>query len=274
MKKILIAFDGNHFSNGAFDFARKISKIEPILLTGLFLPEVDYASLWSYSSAMNGPALVPVASSENDTVQETAISKFRQACESASIEYRVHKRLFDFTLPELKKESSFSDLLIVGSQKFYENLGTDQLNDFLRDTLHEMLCPIVVVPENYQFPYTNILTYDGSPSSVFAIKQFAYLFPDMAKNDSVLLHVTHGLKSEIPEKLNITELTACHYPELNMLNLEIESTQEITNWLKRNPGSIVISGAFGRSELSRLFKKSFVQEIIKEHCLPVFVAHR
>ena len=39
MKKILIAFDGTHFSDGAFEFARRVNELQPILLTGVFLPQ-------------------------------------------------------------------------------------------------------------------------------------------------------------------------------------------------------------------------------------------
>jgi hypothetical protein len=37
---------------------------------------------------------------------------------------------------------------------------------------------------------------------------------------------------------------------------------------------IFLTGAFGRRELSTLFKKSFLSEIIHEHQIPVFVAHK
>jgi nucleotide-binding universal stress UspA family protein len=274
MRKILIAFDGNHFSEGAFEFARKLSKTESILLTGIFLPEVDYANLWSYSGGMNSPIMMPPVSEEVKINSKKTVELFTEACQKAEIEFRIHKRLFDFTLPELKKESSFADLLIVGSEKFYENLGTDGLNDFLRDTLHEVLCPVVVVPEKYHFPYNNVLTYDGTPSSVYAIKQFAYLFPDLADNDSILVYASPDERIEVPERKNIEDLVNCHYPELKILNLNINPSKHFAEWLHEKKGSILISGAFGRSDLSRLFKKSFVQDVIKEHRLPVFIAHK
>jgi hypothetical protein len=45
MKKIILAFDGANFSEGSFNFARKMNEISPILLTGIFLPQVNYAAL-------------------------------------------------------------------------------------------------------------------------------------------------------------------------------------------------------------------------------------
>ena len=41
MKKIILAFEGTHFSEGAFEFARKLNELRPILLTGVFLPQTE-----------------------------------------------------------------------------------------------------------------------------------------------------------------------------------------------------------------------------------------
>jgi hypothetical protein len=37
---------------------------------------------------------------------------------------------------------------------------------------------------------------------------------------------------------------------------------------------MLIAGGFGRSELSNVFSKSFVADIIKDHSIVVFVAHK
>lgn len=132
----------------------------------------------------------------------------------------------------------------------------------------------MVVPEKFEFPYNNVLTYNGNPSSVYAIKQFAYLFPEFAKNDTILVHVSSDTGVEIPEIRNIEELVTCHYPELTFMNLNFEPTRNFKEWLQNKKGSILVSGAFGRSDFSMLFKKSFVQNIIKEHRMPVFIAHK
>ena len=64
MKKILIAFDGTQFSEGAFEFARALNELSPVLLTGVFMPQVSYANLWSYSGAMAGLMFVPMIEEE------------------------------------------------------------------------------------------------------------------------------------------------------------------------------------------------------------------
>ena len=51
MKKVLLVFDGTNFSEGAFEFVRRLNELQPLLVTAVFTPQVDYASLWSYASA-------------------------------------------------------------------------------------------------------------------------------------------------------------------------------------------------------------------------------
>jgi hypothetical protein len=134
MKKVLLAFDSTHFSEGAFEFARRMNEMNSILLTGVFLPQVDYANLWSYSGGgISGPLYVPLVEGADADAVAKSIERFELSCQKNDINYRVHKDFYDFALPELKKETRFADLLIIGSESFYENLGTGDPNDYLKD---------------------------------------------------------------------------------------------------------------------------------------------
>lgn len=274
MKKILIAFDGNHFSKGACEFVKTVNNMSPVLVVGAFLPQVDYANLWSYSGGgMSGPLFVPLVESENSEQVKENMKKFESFCDKHGIEFRVHKDFYDFALPELKKESRFADLLVVGGETFYANLGTDEPNDYLKDALHGVECPVVVVPEKYEFPQINILTYDGTEDSVFAIKQFAYLFPEFTDNKTILVYVNEKAGTGFPEEVSIEELTTRHFKDLTLLRVNENPKKYFKTWLQENQGAIVVSGAFGRSAFSRSFKKSFVTDVIREQRLPLFIAH-
>lgn len=274
MKKILLAFDGTHFSEGAFELANSLNETNKILLTGIFLPQVDYANLWSYSGGgMAGPVFIPLVEGPDTETIEKNIERFESLCQKNGIEYRVHKDFYDFALPELKKETRFADLLILGSEKFYENIGTNEPNEYLKEALHGVECPVIVVPEKIIFPNSNILAYDGSEASVYAIKQFAYLFPELTSNPTVLVYIKEK-GEELPDEVNIEELAARHFSDLSLSRLQANPKKYFSSWMLENKGAILISGAFGRSAFSRTFKKSFVTEIIREHKWPVFIAHK
>lgn len=274
MKKILLAFDGRHFSEGAFAFAKNLNKKQRILLTGVFLPQVDYANLWSYADGVSGPLFIPLVEGEESEAIQKNINRFEQLCKENDIDYRVHKDFFDFALPELKNETRFADLVILGSESFYQNLASDKPNEYLKDALHATECPVLVVPETYEFPVSNILAYDGSESSVYAIKQFTYLFPEFKMHKTLLVTVKEEGSDHLPEEQNITELVTRHFPNLMVKTLDINPKKYFATWMSEQKGAILVTGSFGRSFFSQLFKRSFVSEVIKDHKLPVFIAHR
>lgn len=273
MKKILIAFDGTQFSEGAYEFACRLNELQPVLLVGAFIPQVSYANLWSYAGAMAGPSFVPLLEAEDTEAVQRNIARFEALCQKDGIAYKVHKDFYDFALPELKRETRFADLLIISSEKFYENLAGEDPSEYMKDALHASECPVIVVPEHFDFPNRNILAYDGSDSSVFAIKQFAYLFPEMSDNETMLVY-SKDKETKLPYESFIEELAGQHFHDLRIMKLENQPRKEFQNWVCKNQNAILVSGSYGRSFFSQMMRKSFVSEIISVHKLPVFITHR
>jgi nucleotide-binding universal stress UspA family protein len=274
MKKILLAFDGTHFCEGAFEFARQLNELKPILLVGAFLPQTTIANLWSYADGMGGAVYVPLLDEEESEQVKKNIEHFENRCKNNGIEYRVHKYFFDLALPELKKESRFADLLILSSEIFYENMDSNLSNEYLKDVLHQVECPVLIVPEKFYFPKSILLAYDGSNESVYAIKQFSYLFPELSYKETILAYANDDSNADFPEKIQIEELAARHYKNLTLTKLNINPKKYFGTWIREKQSALLVSGSYGRSGLSQLFTKSFVKEVIAEHLLPVFIAHK
>ncbi|RYG37961.1 MAG: hypothetical protein EOO01_29905 [Chitinophagaceae bacterium] len=275
MKKIILAVDGTNFSNGAFEFIRRLNEKTRLLLTGIFVPQIDYANLWSYAAATSGGAsFIPLVEDEENEEVMANIHKFESLCQKNGITYRVHRDFFDFTLPELKRESRFADVMILSSELFYRQIINANQSDYLRHVLHHSECPVLIVPEKFRFPDNNILAYDGSPESVFAIKQFAYIFPELASNETLLVYADEDDEKDIPSKELITELVTQHYPDLTFDKPRVNPKKYFATWVEEKKGSLLVSGSFGRSALSEAIKKSFVSEVIEDHQLPLFIAHK
>ena len=274
MKKILLVFEGTTFSEGAFEFARRLNETERILLGGIFAPEVSYASLWGYAGTAGGTLVAPLPHTEDEEIIRENINRFKRLCVHNNIEYRVHDNPEDFVMPELKKESRFADLIIMGSEDFYAHTGPGDPNDYIKMALHNAECPILIVPEKFDYPENNVLSYDGSESSVFAIKQFAYLFPGFAKNPTLLVYSKDELKDDIPDIGYIEELAARHFPDLSIMKLHLDPKDFFATWIREKENAVLVSGSFGRSSLSRVFKKSFIKDVIEDHKLPIFITHR
>jgi nucleotide-binding universal stress UspA family protein len=274
MKKVLLAFDGINFSEGAIEFARQMNQNSPLLLTAVFLPQVDYANLWSYAQGKSGNLFIPLLEDDDAETIQKNIDRFETLCRKYNVEYRVHKDLTDFAIPALKNETRFADLLIIGSQSFYSGTDADFPSESLKDVLHMAECPVVIVPEKFIFPKNNVLTYDGGDDAVYAIKQFAYLFPEFCTNSSLLVYASENPEKQLPDIGNIEELVCRHFPDLSITKLQINAKKYFAAWIADRKAAILVTGSFSRSALSQAFHKSFITDVISEHRLPVFIAHR
>ena len=273
MKKIIIPFDGGHFSNGAFSFAKGLQTIRPVLLAGIFLPRIDYARFFFFPTAFSSSAYIPVLEDFSKEDVESNAKQFAQLCKKNFIDYLVYKDLFESPISQLTKETRFADLMIIGGETFYKSAIEYGPHDYLKDALHSTECPVIIVPEEFNFPSHLVLAYDGSASSVFAIKQFAYLFPELCSRTTILVYAGDE-QHNIPEEVRIGELAFRHFKDLTINKLTIDHKHDINNWFGRHKNSLVITGSFGRSGLSELFRRSFIMDVIKEHKTPIFIAHQ
>lgn len=274
MKKIIIAFDGKHFSEGAMQMAEWINEKQTVLMTGVFLSPIDYREVIGYSGmGMGLPVMMPPFE-EDDILVSSSIRKFEDRCRKQGFEYRVHKDTDLFALQELIRETRFADLLILSSELFYENIEKEQPNEYLRRTLHGSECPVMVVPEQFIRPFSLMLTYDGKASSVFAIRQFAYLFPELCEMETLLVSEEEESDSDMPTGELIRELSARHFPNLTLNNMPGINKEEFIKWIGEKRGSLIVTGAYGRGEMSSVFRKSFVSSLIRQHRNPIFIAHR
>ncbi|HET9056244.1 MAG TPA: universal stress protein [Chitinophagaceae bacterium] len=275
MKKVIIAFDGKHFSKGAFSIAEYLNDHQPILLTGIFLSAVDYRDVIGVGAVgLGGPIFIPTLEKADEEAIKENIHHFEEICRKKGIEYRIHKDDELFALEELVKETRFADLLIISGENFYSNVGEKQPNDYMQRVLHKSECPVIIVPEAYEPPRFIILAYDGGEDSVYAIKQFAYLFPELCNKEVVLLYANHK-EEDLPERDRMSELAARHFSNLTLQKADIaDPRKSFHKWIGNKQNSILVSGSFARSGFSESIKKSFIFETIADHKVPVFVAHK
>ena len=213
-------------------------------------------------------------------IEEYATEKFATVAKAAlgkherhDAMHQVHKDFYDFALPELKRESRFGDLLLLGSESFYANLGTGQPNEYLTEALHTVECPVMVIPEQWSVPDRNILACDGSQASIFAIKLFSYLFPDCKNNKTLLITLPPADKKFGDQEPYIWEIVNAHFPDCTLMTLEVDPGKYFATWMSEMKSSVLVAGSYSRSFLSELLRHSFVASVIRDHKVPVFIAH-
>jgi len=272
MKKIALAFEGNHFPEETLHLVRKLNEISPVWLTAVFVPEVDYSALWSMDGGLAGAVFVPEVQDEDEIIAKNG-ARLEDFCRAHAIRLSIHKERLDFSLRLIQKESRFSDLMVLSSQHFFDNIDTRQPNTYMKEVLHKTECPVLLLPETFDLPENIILAYDGTPSSVYAIRQFAYLFPEFSGRPTTLVYLSGSQEPQLPDQREIEELTSNHFSDLHMAKLQIDPREFFSDWMSRRGKAWLVAGAYGRSEISQLFGKSFISGLIRDHRVPVFIAH-
>jgi hypothetical protein len=254
------------------EFVAAINAVGPVLLTAAFLPQPDYLSLATAFDYTGEKTQMACETRENHAYFNSR--QLERYCSEVGIAFKVHMDEEDFALPCLHKESRFADLMLLSERHFFEEKGDRQPNTWMRDLLHRSECPLLLLPDEAMLPGELILAYDGSAESVYAIKQFAYLFPEFSQVKATLVYINDDMGAVIPEEAAMKDLGLQHYKKFRMLKMRMRSEDFFGTWLGMANSPWLITGSYGRSALSEAFHRSFSAALIREHKVPVFVAHR
>lgn len=277
MKKILAIFDGTKYSPSTSRYAMELASYSGAMLVGVFIRDMRFSN-YTYAYTWDQPFVdfeaVEAVEHEDAAKIKLNISLFNQTCDAKGIHHKVH---LDKGVPvqEVIKESVFADMIVIDSQTTFFSLAETMPGSFLRDLLADAHCPVLVVPQDYSVYNKAILCYDGSPSSMFAAKQFAYLLPDIAKMPVTLISVNTTTTHHLESGSSLKELLNHHYPAIKYEVLNGVPDEELYKYLKAHgANSIVVMGAYGRNALARFFQQSMSNRIIKDLNLPVFITHQ
>lgn len=275
--KILAVFDGTRYSEGASKYAIEIAKATNSMLIGIFVQDMRYLN-FTYAYTWDQP-FVDFTSIEESQKEEKEkidlnISLFHHACNDNGLKHKVH---LDKGVPlqEVLRESIFADLIIVDSHTSFFTLGDGAPNPFLKDLLVDSHCPVLIVPQQYNYFDSAVICYDASPSSVHAAKMFSYLFPSISDIPTTIASVNEKTSNHLKDGTNFKDLLHTRFSHLAYEVLQGNPDEELLKYLKTKKGNpIVVMGAYGRNAFSRLLHQSLSNRVIKELNVPVFIAHQ
>lgn len=278
MKKIIAAFDGLKYSTSTRDYAINLAKQNNTHLVGIFLDDSIYTSYKIYDliEEKGGVSEEKMKKlEEKDRAKRSAAAEdFEASCKKAGIQYNVHhdKKI---AIRELKHESIYADLLIIDAKETLTHYTEKLPTRFIRDLLSDAQCPVLIVPQKYK-PITKILLlYDGAPSSVFAVKMFSYTLPLLKDFETVIISVNPvNATLHLPDNALMKEFMKRHYPTAKYIIKKGWAEEEIVKYLKENQeNTLVVLGAYQRGAVSRWFKESMADILMKEVKQPLFIAH-
>ncbi|SEO72014.1 universal stress protein [Mucilaginibacter sp. OK283] len=277
MKKISAVFDGLKFADSTLAYAIKLAESSRALLSGVFLESLLYNS-YRLDDLIGSSGLSEVKIKhlleKDKATRDKSVGIFEQACKKTHISYAIHRDQ-GFSLQEVLKESIYSDLLLINVEETFSHVRVQPPTHFIRELLAATQCPVFITPRDYQEIEKVVLLYDGKPPAVYAIKMFNYMMPWLrGKPIEVVSVADDGDVAELPDEALVKEFIACHYPAASYALLNGNPEEELTTFLKsRNKHTLVVLGAYQRGGVSRWFKSSMADKLIKDIEAPLFIAH-
>ncbi|RTL56289.1 MAG: universal stress protein [Sphingobacteriales bacterium] len=277
MKKFLAAFDGLKFSDSTKDYAINLAKQNDAHLVGVSLEDLTYHSHKIYELITDkGVSETKLKEYEaiDKKARETAVQQFEQASQANGIHYTIHhdQRI---AIKELLHESIYADLVVIDTNETLTHYDEKKPTRFIRELLSEVQCPVILVPSKYKPIEKILLLYDGEPSSVFAIRMLNYTLPQLATLPCKVVSVRYMDNNlHIPDNKLMKEFMKRHFPKTNYTALKGIPEIEIINHLKEEKENVlVVLGAYRRGMVSRWFRSSMADVLMKETKFPLFIAH-
>ena len=275
MERFLLIINARKPDVKSIGFACRMAIYAQTDLTGIFIEnlffdyipaiEEEYPSYFKTVKKQAGVAI------SEDT--EAAISLFKRECRRNGIDPDVY---VDKGEParEVIFESRFADLLIIDPHISFSGKREGLPSSFLKEILARAECPVLLAPDKFEHADEIVFCFDDTASSVFAIKQFTYLFPELSHKRAYLLEMKRtGLEEFNESHSRMMDWLRAHYHFVNYHAIKGDGREELfTNFFMRTK-KIIVMGAYRRSMISNLFKKSTADTMIQMTDLPLFITH-
>ena len=278
MQKILLAIDAVSINMPALDFACYIGRLTNSKITAVFLenlvadekPVLEKA----YGTRYVDWKIDESSASYQDKRQliEKNISLFKEACGNRSVRYSIHRDR-GTPAPEIIAESRYADLIIVDASTSFNKRYEGSPTRFVKDILEESECPVIIAPASFDGIDEIIFTYDSSKSAAFAIKQFTYLFPEFDDRKVIILQVNKEGVWADQDKYNFREWLQTRYSSIAFEVMKGNTEDQLFDYLFKRKNVFVVMGAYGRNSVSKFFKASHADLLIKTITQPIFIAH-
>lgn len=273
MKKIIVALDGLKLAESSMETAVQLTRQHQAHLVGVFLDDFTHNS-FDVAVALQQNNMQELIR-KDEHLRDTAVKLFEEKCQAEKVPFSVHRDK-NFAIQDLLRESIYADLLVVAAEDTFSRFEETPPTRFTRDLLADVQCPVLITRKGMQQPEKIVMLYDGAPSSVFAIKMFCSTLSVTKQLPTEVITVKGPADdSHLPENKLMKEFMKRHSPNAVFTVLKGAPEQAITELLKtKNGNTLVVLGAYQRGTVSRWFRSSMADLLLKEVKCPLFIAHK
>lgn len=275
MKRILYVANALKPNAGRLEFTLYICRLIDAGLKTLFYidkeEEVADAS-WVKEAAMH--AEIPdnfKIGTLKEQLCERHMHEFKVKCEREGISCSIHTAEKNY-LQEILLESRYADLVLLDVALAFTPGHITIPTPLAEDILRGAECPVIALPEVFNKIDELVVTYDGRISSMYAIRQFTYLFPQF--KDVRVAVISINPEVVIPEeRYKFLEWMHDHYSDINYFAVDGDERKGLLEILLQQKDVFILMGAYGRSRFSTYLHPSHADSVLRMSGQPVFMVH-
>lgn len=273
-----MAFDGGNPGKEALSFGIYLSRLTHSKITGVFLENQPAAEQPILKNMYDGTYLGWEVDENSKEWQEKmqrmtqSVEQFQAFYSNHDIPTSVHRDK-GVAVKELIAETRFADLLVLDAETSFKKEFEKLPTGFVEDMLAQSECPVVIAPGQFDGIDEIVFAWDGSQSATFSIKLFTYLFPQLSDKKAIIVQAKEGEAGNAAEKLKMQEWLEHHYTTIHWEELPGEAETALFGYLLKKKKVFIVFGAYGRSVVSRFFRHSHAEKVIKTVVQPIFIAH-
>lgn len=277
MEKILLTMDSRDIDTNAIRFACYLTRLTRSRLTAVFLESPLLEKQVVIVQSQGKPVIESVEIAEVPENEEELnikienIQLFNDITRTEGIQAQIFQHK-EAKAREVIAETRFTDVLVVDAATSFSGTLEDAPTRFVKEILKEAECLVIISPQHFNGIDNIVFCYDGSKSSVFAIKQFTYLFPELKDKRAKIIYMNQELSFLEEDQVLVTGWLQYHYKDVEFLGLDENSTDAFFKYLKEKKNDFVVMGAYGHGLLASFFAKE-IDNMQRTTSLPIFVAH-
>lgn len=286
MKKILLLHDplspipSTLLSSLVSLVAADQSYIKVLLLDKLFFyGNIPYYGENTIPIVEPTPSIMPETAELRAEMEQTGRQQMKESLQELETRFKEAEIAFDLrqeasSLEEILKQSAYADLLIADALLNVPIPFRLSMNVSIKELLADAHCPVLLLREGKMPPDQIILSYDGSFSSMQAIRSFSYLFADLRYIPAVVIYVSGKGQKEPSDLHYLKDWLPLHFDHSIVEILPGEPADVLPAFANKVPGNaLVIMGAYGRSVVSRIFRQSLANFLLEKTNASLFITH-
>lgn len=268
MKRILAVVDAVHFREEQLDAFQYVAGLLKGSLKVLLLENETGRVLPADGLLEETPA----ETKDGNTEPVIDIQQLQHECRERGMVAEL-QRGRGIALKEVVRESRFADLLLIDRRTSLNNLFHADAPGFIKDLPADAQCPVLVLPDQTGLFNEVVFAYNGSYSSVYAIREFMQLFPHMSSKKATVLYVPEKGIPIIPNEQLLKEYLHLYFTNVTVLVQNGLPDAEIRRFLQDKKNCVAVMGAYGRNTFSRFFNPGNARNMLRTLNVPVFITH-